>query len=230
MKILILDYSVTKFETALIKQWLPSNAEVHAYYVESADSIPLDLIDQAFTHIIHSGSELSINEEAPFTERAERLIRLSRETGAWQFGICYGHQLLGKALIGPQAVRKSPNGFEAGWKAVQFEAAGMELLNTRSEEWLWQHHFDEVTILPEGSVQLARNAHSEIQAYINFDQHLLGTQFHPEFDQERGNDFFINDRALLEKHHFNVEKMISSGPSFDAGNVFFEVFLSQGRK
>ena len=140
-------------------------------------------------------------------------------------GICYGHQLVCKTLVGDHAVRSSPNGLEAGWGPVTFTEKAMEMLGVRESEVIWQYHFDEVTELPEGAQLLATNPHTRIQAYVNFEQHLLGTQFHPEFDRGAGNELYLEDRQLLEKHNRNVDEMIKNGPSIEAGKIFFGYFL-----
>jgi GMP synthase (glutamine-hydrolysing) len=223
--ILILDYSTDRLETPNIKHWLPAEAQVTALFIDSEVSFPDDLIERGFTHVVHSGSALSVTKTAPFTSKAVAFIQNSRDAGIPQMGICYGHQLVCKALVGNHAVRSSPKGMEAGWGQVRFEEKGMELLGVREREVVWQHHFDEVTQIPAGSELLAMNAHSEIQAYVNFDQHLLGTQFHPEFDREAGNEIYLSDRKLLEKNGYNVDEMVKSGPSFETGNVFFGFFF-----
>ena len=126
-----------------------------------------------------------------------------------------------RALVGNRAVRIAPNGFEAGWNQVTFTKTGMEILGVGENERVWQHHFDEVTELPEGSELFATNPHSRIQTYINYDQGILGTQFHPEIDRETGNEIFLKDRELLVKNRYDVDEMIKQGPSFKTGNVFF---------
>jgi len=223
--ILILDYSTDRSETSAIKQWLPTDSQVTALFIDTEESFPNDLLEGGFTHVIHSGSALSITKTAPFIEKAVRFIQKARDNGIAQMGICYGHQLVCRALVGKHAVRSSPKGLEAGWGAVTFNNKGMELLGVRESEILWQHHFDEVTELPEGSQLLATNPHSEIQAYANFEQHLLGTQFHPEFDRETGNQLYLEDRQLLEKNGYTVDEIIESGPSFETGKVFFSYFF-----
>jgi GMP synthase (glutamine-hydrolysing) len=185
------------------------------------------LIEQDFTHVIHTGSTLSITEQSPFTEKAVSYIRNLVKKGIWQFGICYGHQLMGFALVGAHAVRETPNGLEAGWGEVQFNDLGQQLLNLNPVERIWQHHFDEVTELSEGSQIIATNDHSKIQAYINFDMRLLGTQFHPEINLRQGNNYFLNDRNLLESHGFDVDAIVKQTPTFDTPKVFFEFFLRQ---
>jgi len=224
-KILILDYSVSKSETPAIKQWLPDDAIVTSLFIDTEESFPDDLAKRDFTHVIHSGSELSITKTLPFTKKAVAYIQTIRDKGVSQFGICFGHQLVCLALVGKHAVRSSPNGFEAGWGTVTFTSHGMNALGVGESEVVWQHHFDEVIELPEGSELLATNAHTNTQGYINYEHKLLGTQFHPEFDREIGNRIFLEDRELLENHNYNVDEIVTRGPSIDAGTIFFGFFL-----
>jgi GMP synthase (glutamine-hydrolysing) len=140
-------------------------------------------------------------------------------------GTCYGHQLVCLALVGEQAVQSSPHGLEAGWGEVSFTGKAVNLLGVRETETVWQHHFDEVTELPKGSELLATNPHTDIQAYINFEQRLFGTQFHPEFDRETGNHLYLEDRELLEKNGYKVNEMIKGGPSFETGKILFGFFF-----
>ncbi len=224
---LILDYSVDRSESMVIKRWLPADSPVSSLFTDTEESFPDNLINEDFTHVIHSGSLLSITKIAPFTTKAVNFIRQIRDKGIWQMGICYGHQLVCRALIGKHAVRSSPNGFEAGWCNVNFVNDSMKMFSVRENETVWQHHFDEVTELPEGSLLLATNPHSTIQAYVNYNQHLFGTQFHPEFDKETGDAFFLKDRELLEENSYNVDSIITRGPSFDTGKTLFTFFIEQ---
>jgi GMP synthase-like glutamine amidotransferase len=227
--ILILDYSIDRFETPIIQSFIRRHFgyEVTTLHITTEASFPDDLIEKDFTHIIHTGSTLSINEISPFTEKAVKYINDLVEKSTWQFGICYGHQLLGLALVGQHTVRPTPGGMEAGWGEVEFNALGQELLNLNPVERIWQHHFDEVTILPEGSQLIATNTHSEIQAYINYERRLLGTQFHPEINLRQGNKYFLHDRKLLEENGYDVEVLVKQTPSFNCPKVFFEFFLKQ---
>ncbi|MFC1878709.1 type 1 glutamine amidotransferase [Chloroflexota bacterium] len=224
-KVLILDYSTDKSEAPAIKRWLPADAQVSTYYIDTEESFPDDLIDNDFTHVIHSGSALSITKDAPFTQKAVAYIQDSKVKGVWQYGICYGHQLVCLALVGNQAVRSSPNGLEVGWGDVKFTNHGMRILGVGASEAIWQSHFDEVIELPDGSELLATNTHTEIQAFINFEQKIMGTQFHPEFDKEAGDKLFLEDRELLESNNYNLDEIITRSPSIEAGKIFFGYFL-----
>ncbi|TVZ59088.1 GMP synthase (glutamine-hydrolysing) [Flavobacteriaceae bacterium MAR_2010_105] len=225
--ILVLDYSVDRFETPIIKGFLNRHFdfEVTALHITTEASFPKDLIEKDFTHVVHTGSTLSINELAPFTKKAVTYVKDLVDKGTWQFGICYGHQLIALALVGEHAVRATPNGMEAGWGEVKFNQLGQEILSLNPVEHIWQHHFDEVTELPEGSQIIASNTHSQIQAYINYDKRLLGTQFHPEINLRQGNNYFLKDRALLQSIGFDVDMLVQQTPSFDSPKVFFEFFL-----
>ena len=223
--VLILDYSIDKIEAAAIGRWLPEDARVTTLFIDTESSFPDDLITRDYTHVIHSGSSLSINKPAPFTAKAVRYIRDARDAGVAQFGICYGHQLVCLALVGQNAVQASPNGMEAGWGAVTFTDQGMERLGVRQREVVWQSHFDEVIELPDGSILLATNDHTLVQAFINLDLKILGTQFHPEFDKESGDKLYLEERELLETHGYDVDAIITKGPTLDTGKMFFGYFL-----
>lgn len=226
--ILILDYSVDRFETPIIKGFLKTyNYDVTALHITTETSFPDDLIKRDFTHVVHTGSTLSITEPSPFTIKAVKYIKDLVKKGTWQFGICFGHQLMGFATVGAHAVRETPNGLEAGWGEVQFNEFGQQLLNLNPVERIWQHHFDEVIELPEGSQIIATNNHSKIQAYINYEKRLLGTQFHPEINLRQGNNYYLHDRTQLEAHGFDVDAMVKQTPSFNTPKVFFEFFLEQ---
>lgn len=228
--ILILDYSVDQFETPIIQSFIHRHFgyEVTALHITTEASFPNDLIETDYTHVIHTGSTLSINDLASFTEKAVNYIKALVKKGTWQFGICYGHQLMAFALVGAHAVRETPKGMEAGWGEVEFNALGQKLLNLNPVERIWQHHFDEVTELPEDSQIIATNSHSRIQAYINYEKHLLGTQFHPEINVRQGNNYFLKDRRLLEANGYDVDAMVKQMPSFNTPKVFFEFFLNFG--
>lgn len=226
-KVLILDYSLDAFETPLVESVIPDGIEIQSIHVKKGEDIPDGILRHGITHVIHTGSTLSITEEAPFTHRVTRLIRAAVGREIWQMGICYGHQLLNKVLVGNHAIRKAPPGFEVGWNKVWFYDAAIRLLQVKGDEIVWQHHFDEVVELPLWSEILATNNHTHIQAFINYDLKLFGTQFHPEFDEDKGNAFFLKDQSLIEEQGFNFEKILEAKPSFNSRKTFFEFFMEQ---
>ncbi len=227
MKIQILDYSTTRIAAPLFRNYLPEDAEIIDFFVDSAEALQPAVEQTGVTHVLHSGSALSINHELPFLPLAVDYIRDLSRRGVKQMGICFGHQLICRALVGKHAVQASPNGLEAGWCEVQFADGENTIPGLSGSEIMWQHHFDEVIELPAGSELLASAEHTTIQAYVNRELHLLGMQFHPEFDRTSGNQYFLNDRQLLEQQGFNVEELIQGSPSGNHGRSVFDYFLSQ---
>ena len=227
MKVQILDYSINGVAAPLFKRYLPRGAEVVEHFISTSESFEAVPSQDGVTHVIHSGSALSINQDTPFTQQAIDYIKQLSHQGTAQMGICYGHQLICRALLGLQAVRPSPNGFEAGWCDVQFLDDSNPVLELSGTEVIWQHHFDEVIELPPGSELIATSSHSQVQAYINRELSLFGMQFHPEFDVQSGNDYFLKDRELIGQHGLDVNQLIQRGPSKNHGAIFFDYFLNQ---
>jgi GMP synthase (glutamine-hydrolysing) len=224
-RILILDYSVDRSETALVRKYLAPGDFHTAVFVDRKDSLPREMLADGYTHVIHTGSALSIVKPAPFTQAALSLIRDFPGTGAAQMGICYGCQLVCLAFCGEESVRRSPLGLEVGWEAVELTGEGPPIPGTGSRETVWQSHFDEVVALPRGSQVVARGDHTAIQAFFNEDLMLFGTQFHPEFDRVDGNKQFLRDRKFLESNRRDVDAMVQGGPSLDTGATFIGFFL-----
>lgn len=221
--VLILDYSVDRSEGPLFRRWLPDNCESTTVFVYSGEDIP---DAGAFTHVMHTGSSLSICSDAEFYSEAERVILSCVEAGIPQMGVCYGHQLFCRVLVGLSSVRKCPNGLEAGWRNVEIKGTGLNIPGVRSISRVFQFHFDEVVALPSGAEIIAASRHTEIQGFIDRVRRILSLQFHPEFIRKDGNDLFFKERRLLEENGFDLNTIQADGPDIDAGRIFFSYFIS----
>jgi len=170
---------------------------------------------------------LCINKSVGFTEPVCDFIRQCATQKIWQLGVCYGHQLLCQALVGPDAVRASPKGFEAGWKPVLFLTVQHYSLTVRGVRKVWQHHFDEVTTVPEGTTMFATGEHSHVQCWVSTEKCAMGTQFHPEFGAASGNDYFRNDAENLNRHGLKVDDLAAETPDLITGPEVFDFFFGQ---
>jgi len=224
--VLILDYSTDKSETDYVKKYI-QETPVSGVFVYHGGQIP-DVNN--YTHVIHTGSALSICKDAEFFPEAEVLIHRCIELGIAQMGICYGHQLLCRALCGMSAVRKCVNGPEVGWNHVGLCGSSLVIDEILDGCRIFESHFDEVTMLPEGSEIVLTNSHTEIQAFMNKRFNLFSVQFHPEFDLAAGNKLIENDRVLFEGHGIDVNKVLEGSPSLDAGRTFFGYFMREFKR
>ena len=224
--VLILDYSVDRSEAPLFRRWFPDNCTSTTAYIYSGDSFPDPL---EYSHVMHTGSSLSICAESGFLEEAEEIVRICVTYGIPQMGICYGHQLICRSLLGQSAIGRCSNGLEAGWIDVEMIGSGLEIPGAAPVSRVLQSHFDRVLKIPDTSEVIAANAHTDIQGFIDREKNLFSLQFHPEFTRTDGNELFLKEARLLADNGIDLASILDDGPSIEAGKVFFEYFLNTFR-
>jgi GMP synthase (glutamine-hydrolysing) len=134
------------------------------------------------TAAVVTGSHAMVTEDEPWSERLAGWLARAVDGGTAVLGICYGHQLLARALGG--TVGFHPRGYEVGTVPVRLSAAGRcDALFARAPEvFLAQvFHAQSVLTLPAGARLLAGNAYEPHQA-VAYGERAWGMQFHPEFD------------------------------------------------
>ena len=99
-------------------------------------------------------------------------LKAAHNAGIPIFGICFGGQLMARALGG--SVAKAPKA-ELGW--YEIESDDKTLISTGP--W-FEYHWDRWQ-LPKGATEIAR---SEIASQAFVMGRTLGVQFHPEIDPD----------------------------------------------
>jgi GMP synthase (glutamine-hydrolysing) len=134
-----------------------------------------------FDGAIMTGSPASVVAPEPWMDEAGAyLLDVARSRPV--LGVCFGHQLLARALGG--VVERNPRGREAGSTEVRLTEAGrIDPLFAGSPERLLvqQLHEDHVSGVPAGATALAVNDFSPLQAYA-VGESIRCVQFHPEMD------------------------------------------------
>ena len=122
--------------------------------------------------IVLSGGPASVYEEGapPFDDAAFDL-------GVPVLGICYGHQLMARALGGGV---EATGGREYGGTVLQVTDPGFLLRDLAPREDVWMSHGDAVTSAPDGFRVTARTDTNPIAAMEDPGRGLFGVQFHPE--------------------------------------------------
>jgi GMP synthase (glutamine-hydrolysing) len=221
----VIDYSVDRLSGNLIRSWL----KVPSVIVEVTDGDDFSGISpKEFKAVIHSGSSHSIVDDFSFIPGAVSFVKKAAESGVPQMGICYGHQLLARATVGLGAVEKCSS-IEIGWCKVSF-LPQWPVEGFSGEKTVWSSHCDCVTELPPGSVVTATNGHTGIQAFVNMEMKLFGTQFHPEFDRDHGNENFARDADIFSRNHIDLEAVLASAPDFHTGEIVFQHFFDTFRQ
>jgi len=143
-----------------------------------------------YSGIVISGSAASVLEERPWSLRLEQLVCDARDRGVPLFGICFGHQLIGKALF--DAARPAPLP-EVGWYEVKLgEGAAAQLPGPVPESFCcFLSHFDEVFDPGDPDfVVLASSERCAVQAFRVEGSPIWGVQFHAEMDPIEAHGLF----------------------------------------
>ncbi len=123
-----------------------------------------------------TGSRFSAYDDDIWIDELKGFVRRLRDADKPFVGICFGHQVLAEALGGK--VASQPWGIGAHSMNI-----------VQSEKWMnpqqgdcsvLYSHRDQVQVLPEKSVVLARASHCPV-AMFRVGERMLGIQGHPEF-------------------------------------------------
>ncbi len=194
MKILLIDNNVEPecWGAGDLRRYtrLAEGATVHIRRGPPGD-LPRSLA--GYDRVIASGSATSVNEDAPWVEAEMALIRQTVDAGIPFLGVCYGHQLLARALGGKPFVRQAARA-EFGWTRILVDETAPLLTGLPREFYSFSSHFDEIAQLPPGLKRLARSEDCSIQACQLEGKPIFGIQFHPEKNLEDASRTFAERR------------------------------------
>lgn len=148
-----------------------------------------------FDRLVLSGSATSVNEDGPWIDALLELIRGAVDRKLPLLGICYGHQMLARALAGKQAVRRAASP-EIGWATIQIHTPSQLTHGLPDQFETFANHHDEVSELPKNAVLLASSQLCPVQAFELTDAPAYGIQFHPERDLEGAIETFAAKKKL----------------------------------
>jgi GMP synthase (glutamine-hydrolysing) len=154
--------------------------------------------------VLVTGSLASVARLDPWMEDTAAWL-LDAARWAPVLGVCFGHQLLARALGG--SVERNPRGMEAGTREVRITAAGrldplLEGLPERTR--VQQFHEDHVPEPPPGSTLLADGGLTPVQAFAA--GQIRAIQFHPEIEAPVM-------RFLVEKEEAALDRLAPGGAS-----------------
>ncbi|WP_281561093.1 GMP synthase [Thalassomonas sp. RHCl1] len=156
-----------------------------------------------------SGSACGVNDDLPWLAELEAFIRLLAQQQKKLVGICFGHQLLAKVLGGK--VECSQRGWGIGVSFNDIRADKPWMVPASKAIDLVACHQDQVISLPPGAEVLAASRFCPLYM-VQFTEHLLGIQGHPEFPKA-----YV--AALMEKRRDKIpaHRIREGLASLDAG-------------
>ncbi|UKZ74092.1 hypothetical protein TrVFT333_001748 [Trichoderma virens FT-333] len=146
--------------------------------------------------IVLTGSYSTAFDQDPWiVALADYVKHVLESTDRKVVGICFGHQIIGRALGAD--VNHNPGGWELSVENIALNEQGQKFLGLSSLE-LHQMHRDAVLTVPSGLTNLGSSTKCPIQILYKPGR-LLSFQGHPEFDRP------INDELLnVEHEHGNA--------------------------
>jgi GMP synthase-like glutamine amidotransferase len=148
--------------------------------LDTFDATGCDLPDDPSTcdAYIISGSASSVYDDEPWISGLEEFIRGVVEADVPIFGICFGHQVLAKAMGG--TVERAENGWGIGVHTMHVHE-DRTWMNTGAESVkLLMSHQDQIVELPDNAIVLGSSDHCE-NYLVEFTPTAVGIQGHPEF-------------------------------------------------
>jgi GMP synthase-like glutamine amidotransferase len=168
-----------------VTEWLASHdASVETFRIDIDDR---EVDPTGYDLIVSLGSEFAaFDDSKPFVPREARLMRTAIEADVPVLGLCFGGQMLARAL-GGTVFRGTES--EIGWLPVR--SKDPELV----PEGPWfQWHFDSFTV-PPGATAIAV---SDVGPQAFVAGRSLGLQFHPEVTTEIMDDWVREYRHELD--------------------------------
>jgi len=173
-------------------------------------------LSKEYSHLILTGSEISILEREAWVYREIELVREALDKGIPTLGSCYGHQLVALALAGPAHVRRSPEP-EIGWISVQITRKN-ELLKQNEQIFSFSIHFDEVVDLGNDFKVFVSSEKCKIQGFQLKNKPIWGIQMHPEINIPEAQKLLRNLISMRYPTTPLYEEALNSTPE-DTGHI-----------
>ncbi|WP_425092599.1 type 1 glutamine amidotransferase [Tropicimonas sp. S265A] len=188
----------------------------------SAETLDLPTSVYACDGWLIPGSRLGVYENHGFLPPLQAFIRKAHSAAVPMVGICFGHQVIAKALGG--RVEKFQGGWSVGRHVYSFEGLGDLALNA------W--HQDQVLDAPPGAKTIATSLFCH-HAGLAYGDRAWTVQCHPEYSQEILHDMIAARRgtsSIPESQLDTAEMLLSEPLDFDIISAEIARFFKRERR
>ncbi len=155
-------------------------------------------IHEADAYLI-TGSRHGVNDGFPWINQLEEFVRTLHTAQKKIIGICFGHQLIAKALGGK--VIKSPNGWGVGMSQNKIVRHKEWMSPAQDQFNLLVSHQDQVVDLPQGAEILAASDFCP-NYMMQIGSHLFTVQGHPEFTKAYSQALMVSREDTIGDREF----------------------------
>lgn len=189
----------------LVSAWLGERDAEQDVYMVTADGRGPD--PREYDLVVSLGSEESAYDDGlPWVPREVALLREAADGDVPVLGICFGSQILARAL-GGQALRAQCS--EIGW--VQIRSRDLGLVG--EGPWFQWHHD---TFAPPAGAEVLADSPAGPQAYIL--GRSLGVQFHPEVTAGIVEGWVSLGLDQLARHGVDPDRLLAETREREAEN------------
>ena len=195
------------FEDMFVSSLEGINVTITVY--DARDQLPLPELND-YSAVIITGSHSMVTDCEPWSERLLPYIKEMLATRTPTLGVCYGHQIIAKALGGK--IDFHPEGPQAGSTEITLTDAGKadRLLGESPETFkVNAGNSQRISKLPNEAIVLAGNDFEPHQA-VKFGEAMWGLQFHPEFNRSVTCAYIDRTTEVLSKLGRDAESIKAS--------------------
>jgi len=161
------------------------------------------------------GSLDSAYDDKPWILSLVQWIQQAYNSGAKLMGVCFGHQVIARALGGE--VKKYDGGFGAGVRASRVMDEQMKTYFPDGQMCLLYSHHDQVTALPPDAVLCATSDFCRNESY-RIGHQVITFQGHPEFTVAYSRHLLLNhcddiDLEVRQKALLSLDEKSPMGPA-----------------
>lgn len=177
--------------------------------------------------VVITGSAALVTDAEPWSEATAAWLRRAHPLGIPTLGVCYGHQLLARALGG--AVANNDLGRHIGTVDVSLTGEGQrDPLFSRLPPVVHVpvSHVQRVVALPQGARCLAAADKDAYHAFA-LGNHVWGVQFHPEFDAEIVRGYITARQGVIAAEGLNPVALSGNALDTEHGKTLLRTFAEQ---
>lgn len=178
-----------------------------------------------YDHIIVSGSFTSCLDTSPWTRTLESFLVKAADARIPVLGVCYGHQILARALGGQASVGKASTP-EHGWTEIVRDGSCRLTEGLPERFHTFSSHYEEVAKLPAGALIRGHSEGCAHQIVEYPGRPLFGIQFHPETNVVESEEVYLRQKKKGEGKRYLGHAKAAKLYDPEIGRKMFSNFLS----
>lgn len=214
----------TKSSYGDFEDWIINNFDRKKFIIKTINTVDEKLpnINRALGFII-TGSHAMVSDNNIWSLNLEKYIKKIVKRQIPLLGICFGHQLIAKALGGNSDYNKKNKEIGSVKILLKDQNSDLILKEIPKKFYAYETHYQSVLKLPPNTKVLAKNSHDKHQI-LKFGKYCWGVQFHPEFNKIIMKEYVDNQIESINKLGLNLKFINKNIRNCDISSKILENF------